>query len=875
MRRSLMMFLTLSVLSLCATPAGAVTGTLVPPTLKAGQQVYTIPDGFEPPGIGKAGIESLNGQLNRLHYPFKVVFVESLPDLNGSQMDEARQAGFSGDRATLLVEYGTAGLVSAWAESQPNEWNTSTDTVFLLSFEPRKFAWVPGMDRQSRLQINTKSAREPYEQQFKAAVRGEPKDPVGGIAAMASAFDEFVFDQTDPIRIAGREEATRKANEALRLRVATGNLDREILRLSKLLGGDFLPKDVSAYQATLTKAKAVRAEGNPTTMREMTDQMQPSTDVLEGAVSEIRTAAFWHTMWLLFKVFAVVGLFVLIWFMWGRRSDKVFDARRSAERYVSGWEEKIDNATQNWMTCYTDRENILGLDGIEGSSKEFYDLTTKLVDDLLIQIQAMGKLVKEARALLNQGNWFNIEPFQAAINKLSEPFEFDTGVMNKADLFGGQTVTVTVDPDKFSKSMKGDFEKAVKGWDLLGEMADMRLTLAADALPQTTLDEMLSKMETNSIPQTWLASHPLIGDDESDLTFWEGLDKLRQTDPLAYGKQVVAEQAKEKALVATIDRIVQCREDIAGARVESPDLGNTVVPRGEDPKLMWAAARQAEARFEGVLASTTNIDEVETVAKTVCDTYRKVRKQTAEILAAVKGAKSDIDLVGECINDAKVTITQATHRHEAAQKVHAKLEPVGASIEQAQQSVKQATKVLATAKAALGQNAHLDAQTQAQKALAHAKFARKSAQDAIDICDRLDQEAARFAKRAKEMASARKSKVNSMSRYGDYARMIPTYQPPTVDGRMDYVALNLMLTQQENAWDAEVRAARRDYDAEQRRIQEEAERAARRRREEAEAERRRQSSYHSSSSSSYGGGGFSGGSGSYGGGGFSGGSGDW
>lgn len=113
-----------SIVLLLALPVWA--GTIPAPKLVPGQYVYTIPANYDPPMIGKHGLREIQQAAKKLHYPFYVVVVESIP-------------GEDDEDAAAAID----GLVEDWARDP--KYNVGTSSIFLLSFSPRKYRMLAGL----------------------------------------------------------------------------------------------------------------------------------------------------------------------------------------------------------------------------------------------------------------------------------------------------------------------------------------------------------------------------------------------------------------------------------------------------------------------------------------------------------------------------------------------------------------------------------------------------------------------------------------------------------------------------------------------------------------------------------------------------------
>jgi hypothetical protein len=200
------------------------------PRFDRAQRVVVVPSGYVPPGIGEAGLERLEIALQRTHHPFHVIILHKLP--NGPGDEDARARAVTD---TLAAEWATQGA------------DPATTSYFALTYEPRKFSLLVGARWKTELGLEG-AALDPFIDRFLARVRGTPPDPAGGIIALAEGLDGFVFDRTDPERVAKRAAASARE----RLRKLTADLDG-------LLAADpaYLPWELGPWRETATALAAL------------------------------------------------------------------------------------------------------------------------------------------------------------------------------------------------------------------------------------------------------------------------------------------------------------------------------------------------------------------------------------------------------------------------------------------------------------------------------------------------------------------------------------------------------------------------------------------------------------------------------------------
>lgn len=174
-------------LSAAGSLSAPVLAQVTLPKLKTGQHVYVIPQNFDPPLIGQAGLKEIEAAAAKLHYPFFVVLVKDLP-------------GGTDQAAASLVD----GYAADWTTAFPSIYDPLKSQIFVLTYNPRKFRFLAGSQFKNRLHFE-KDAHKPYTDLFVQSVSGTPKDPKSGIINMMRAIDAYLFEHTDPQRLAARD----------------------------------------------------------------------------------------------------------------------------------------------------------------------------------------------------------------------------------------------------------------------------------------------------------------------------------------------------------------------------------------------------------------------------------------------------------------------------------------------------------------------------------------------------------------------------------------------------------------------------------------------------------------------------------------------
>ena len=870
-------------LTLVSTPAFAYESPIAPPDLVQGQYVYTIPEGFEPSGLSKAQQEQLNGELKKLHNPFYVVILKDLPLLGEDAQKYGRTNGFRGTRETLRIEISTAMLIEDWAKGQSG-YNTGNTSVFVIAFEPRKFAWHPGLNWGLR-----GAAQDPFTKQFTSVARTRPADYGRGIANLALALDTFVFDRTDPTRMAQLAQAAEARVQAERLQRAQGALNKEVVRMVGLLQKNpvFLPKDLSPYKKALSEAQQIQESGDPTgiqieakKLREYVNSLQEIHD--QAAMDSFKSFLLKALLYLTGLILFILGIYGLC-----RRWGTYRKHQQNWWRAESLWNIKLQDAEDQWTNLYLERDDLIGLEGTTGETQNLWDKVTKDVDYVHICIQAMKRHKANCEETFRKGGFFRLEPLCKAWDDLLHgDFEFDTGEVNPADLFSSGKGTILVSPERFARITRECFQDSYNNWKLLQSAAEARRGSAATDFPHANLDDLFERAHKARIPDSWLETHPLFGDDESDQTFYDMMDTLRETDPVKYQAKLFRVKTDESHLDQVITSLEEALGKVDTAAQKSHSAAaqfanpNTNMSTEDDPQVALAQAVRSEQKLYGLLALKDRGAVLAQAQETV-GLYSKCLQLQGEIQAAVRNAERTIEGVQALVKTVRDQYQVAVAAIQAAAQLHSNTRVIRSTMDAAQRYLSEGDNVVAEAQTLLNQNKHLDACRKTEKARQSYLQAQQLCQSMVSEIEHLETDRKGYLKKLKGMPSVRTSFQRKMNTFGPQQRHLDPFNPPkAASGPQDYAALLQGLVQTETLWRKTVRCAEDDYESnkrEQRRAREERER---REREDREAQRRRQSSYSSSyssssSSSSFGGGGFGGSGGGFGGGGFGGSSGSF
>jgi hypothetical protein len=656
----------LAVLSLSVAPAAAQPSWV--PTFDPERRVTVVPSGYEPPGIGEAGLARLEQALRRTHYPFHVIILLALPSGPGDEDARARSV--------------TDTLAEVWATQGADPAVTS---YFALTYEPRKFSLLVGARWKTELGLEG-DALDPFIDRFIARVRGTPPDPAGGILALAEGLDGFVFDRTDPERVAKRAAASARE----RLQKLTSELDgllasdpaylpwelgpwRETALALEALGGlqdaELVATDLGPHDARVTQLReqvsAARAEAEARAARlarareqlgelivrvrtsakddHAPDDVKPwleaatvadaalatgDTDTMEAAHLKLKQVSepyfaelheniaaadarreLFHLLLTIFILGLILGgPLVLIRRVKRNRLRKVFEDTATA------WANKLTNAGNQYVEFYGKRDEVLGLVEMKGRTAELVNAVTTEVDAIYTVVRAMEAHVAACRDIAASAGFIDLATLRRALSTLGEPFEFDTSQLNTSDLFGPPTVRVSVNPNSVEAELAERFKKSVEGWQRLELAAEWRFKAAAELFPHTGLDGLLARLDEAGIPHGWSADHPLFGDEASDARVYESADALRWEDAVAYMEQIEALRAEETKVASRVSELIAARQRAKTAKeVHTPrgeralDPTRIALRRRDDPAAALAEARSAWAAFEGLLAAPPHL----------------------------------------------------------------------------------------------------------------------------------------------------------------------------------------------------------------------------------------------------------------------------
>lgn len=796
------------------------------PAFKQDQHVYVVPKGFDPPFIGgQAGINELEAAAKKLHFPFYIVLVQEIPGSTAESVGNALN-----------------GLATDW-QNQGTGFDTSVSQVFLLAYSAKTANLLAGSKFERDLGF-VQEKHLPYMNIFKTSMQGKRKDPKGGLIAMMPAIDEYLFDQTDTTRIAERAEQARKAAEAQLLQNARSMLDNQIARLSDLLEEkSYLPSDVSGYEASLRKAREVRQKDIPADMQSMATSAKSSADTLskyvdqkksEESARQFKTFLSWLA--LCFTIAGLIGFVVI-------RLLLLVKLRKRYKNAVAPLDQQVTNAQGNFMNFFNERDDLVVMKHVMGKTKTLFDQVTAEVDSIYSAIRAMELHILRCNELAAKATFFTFAPLRKALLDLDGEFTFNTGVLNKADLFGSETKVIKVTPTTFSKDLQRRYATSIDSWKRLKAAAAIRLTAAETAFPSTNLDEMFRIADQHSIPRRWLQDHPLFGDDASDQALYSSLNSGKNEDPLTYLEKIEELKVKEAVISNHLNRLVNAVKLVTSSRFDtSPMTFGSVVEAQDNPQVTFNEARLEDDKFTGRLASRDKVEDIEEQARDVANLYRKTKEQEATLKAAVESVNHQIARVEA--QQSKTIETRAVAMNESARgmKLYTNCN-ASKFIMDGDKYIEAANRALGKARERLSENRHLNARRNADEAVELLNKAAREFDQAVKHVKALDEQKQAFKQKLDGMSSRRAKALESIKKHGGKTDSTPDFVRPTLRGETeDYRRLLEDLEQQEAVWAAAELSAKRAYEAAEL-ARQEALAAAQRAADAAEAEVRRSHSH--------------------------------
>lgn len=870
------------------------------------QYVYVVGSpGFQPDGFNESNIDELNKTIGRHHYKTIVFLVETIPGSRKGDSDTRRD-----QLGTQLLDDTAEWLVT----NEPDLFNETTG-IFILGYKNRPtwrydggtaFRGAPG---SSDMALGfQKGAHAPYTRLFLNAVQQTPKRPATGIRDMLNKVDSYLWSETSPAalerkRIAAQREAERQARLAEQRKITTAqtNLTTAIAEAEGLLSDpDHLPGDATEARVR-TELEAARAyigsddyEAVRPVAASLTEANLGLSPHVTASRAEARREAAAAALGTTLKgVFGLVFGGLSIGLPWRRKrqwdalrqefefeaDDWASDEELSTGETEEGAKDKVGRAKARWLTFANDRQQVVGLSNCTGQTAEDFAAVAAEMDAIYVGIEGIRQHVRNCRKKAAKASIFNMDPMREALDDLTDPFDFDTGEVNRDDLFGTDTKTVRVDPVDFERGLAERFKNMVATWDRLLEAAKFRNTPAKQALPTTSMIETVGDIAGAEIGPHWIKGHPLADYD----TICRTLDDLRRADPRSYAARVDTLKEEAAAYEARVANLIKANNALNAARNALAgvpfDPMACVLTRANNPVLTEGEATNADMAVTSALQGS-DFDIATTAIDRAAGLYRKVVNQRRTAMAAQATATKAIATAQRDINTVRGRVKDARATSDAAASRHGKLgADVVASVRRGNNAIDEAMNHLDRAEREATGRKYLEAITSARAASSSAGAAGthfSTAHSDLTTLDRLAAEYDRVVGRLQseyDTARQRMGHVNS-----SYRRSLNS--PSAVSSDHGYRTAIRDMESQISRWNSEVRRARSDQeDAERRERQRIA--AERRRREQAAraareaAERRRRSSYSSSSGGGFGGGGSSSSGGGFGGGGSSSSGGGW
>lgn len=857
-------------LSLIALPATALAlGPLPAPSLKDGRHVHVVPDGWSPPGIGQPGLDRIEEALKALHFSFQVVIAHSIPHLTVDQQRDAAEHGYVERGDDLTAAYAIDQLAADWAVAEPSAW-TDTTSVFLLAYDPHKYRMLAASRWKNELGLE-KDALTPFMSPFIMAVKGTPKDPTGGITRTAQGFDDHVFDQTDPVRVAERarqaevaRQEAEKADKINRAYLAEERAKKELADAQaahanaladaqKLLGDD---QDTLPDASQLRKmVQTMAANDPPADVRALSTETAALTalyaPVLKAhddiVIAKATTFTVHFLQGLIFGLVVVVAFQIL-----RKRRRRLGSLRQTLDQVLTTRRKGVMAAAGRFVDAHGERDAMTSLADCTGKTKELWDWIAAELDDIWTGIKALETRLDQIQAMAAKGSFFNLKALDDAIRAVDAPFEFDTGKIQKDELFGSETKTITVKPKSFMDDLDGRFKALRAKWFDLGTVANLRLKSGVQLFPHDALTAMIDRAQGFSIPLAWLSDHPLAGDDAADAKVWAELSALARTDPVACQDKVIALGSKS----AEVDRRLESLAELVYQVGKLPDvtkIDDLVLKPIDDPMLAQGHVDDAKARFRTLLETAAADKDLPAVQAQVAKIIELSLKAVGPAEVA-RNAVAGIDAAIKDAEDAEPDAQPAERRFAAALSVHSdqSLLVVKGNITSATTLITGGRAELARARSCQQAKRTLDAFRHAVVAKHQYESAYKALQATIRAIDALDEARADYLAREACLGKLRQDAAGRLAALGVGGPGLPVWVAPvdTNQGPIDWVFVQAGIKAHEAVVARRIQEAQAAHDRAEAQAAEAAAKAARAARRAADeaAESRRRASYSSYSS---------------------------
>ncbi len=424
----------------------------------------------------------------------------------------------------------------------------------------------------------------------------------------------------------------------------------------------------------------------------------------------------------------------------------------------------------------------------------------------------MRKRLDTCQELAAKATFWNFDPLVEAISNMYKSFSFETDEMNLKDLFGGQTLSIMVFPAEFENRLQDQFTRALAGWQQLKDASEVLFTTVRESFSHAKFDELFALAKEKGIPDRWLRTHPLYGDDASDNKFWETLTELRNTDPIGFLARVKELKCEENNLNQRLLELIDSVERPKSfALPELPELDAVCDPE-DDPDITFTQARHEEEVLAGLLMTSDSENEIDAQAVKIVKAWQKCRKQ----IDAVTQSKQNLDVMFERVETERLAVVKLIHevdeRIQSAQKVHGDVKSASEAFAAAGEFYAEAGRVMLKAERQKTENRFLNASATSVKALDVFVKAWELFQKVNTICDGLDAKKKKFEADLASMEEKRIAAEQKLARFGKGAEL--SYTAPVIEavGVKDYDALQRVLDSQQDEWNQQVRTAQRFAD---------------------------------------------------------------
>ncbi|RYG48922.1 hypothetical protein EON79_03035, partial [bacterium] len=613
---------------LIALAAGA-SAQLDVPTLRPGQFVYAIPESFTPPLIEREGMRQIQQAIAKLKFPFYVFLVKELPGRGDLTRTTPNSAGYNrlrdriSDEATIEL----TDRLRAQARFDQNK-----GSVFMLSFDPRAYTYRPGSLWKTKYgfaNLNGNNPHASFLETFKRYASKPANDPKQGIIEMAKAIDAHLDEISDPAKV-----------EARAYDVAAQNLERSLIAGRSVLDeADRLKLPASGLRSAVAAAEK---GGNLKALRRATEALDRETLPVQGELQRLRQQAEEERAAQLAivqerirqdeiergrKSLTVVGILLVLGGAGAfgyRRRKRYNELRAELTGVVEQKRQQIANARNQAYRLFQERDTVAGASKYEGHTKRVIERVASDLDAITIGLEAMATLIDSAEKEGAKASLFACTPLDNALAALRTPFDFDTGKVNRSDLFGNPTEVVRVQPNRFAKEIGDRFTGTSEAWERLKTAMNLQAHPLEDALPHARWTELQAEALALGLHPALLEGHPLAGDEASDRAFYAGLSREVWKDPVGTFAKIEEAKRWETATGEAFARIRQVKRDLDEARVEAiPPFDTAPVAPKDDPKVRLHEARQAEEAFEKALAHSDSTAEIVAKGEIVLAAYAR------------------------------------------------------------------------------------------------------------------------------------------------------------------------------------------------------------------------------------------------------------